>query len=100
MNATWMHIPTPTGQTTVNDLDVSATRLFTNRMKLGEFNPDATVPWLTQAQARVKSYGISPWVSSSANNAETETPDRLALARKSGDASLVPLKNGTITRKD
>ena len=35
---------------TVNDLDVSATRLFTNRMKLGEFDPDATVPWLTQAR--------------------------------------------------
>ena len=85
---------------TVNDLDVSATRLFTNRMKLGEFNPDSTVPWLTQAQARVKGYGVYPWVSSAANNAETETPDRLALARKSGDASLVLLKNATITRKD
>ena len=38
MNALGMHIPTQTGQATVNDLDVSATRLFTNRMKLGEFN--------------------------------------------------------------
>jgi beta-glucosidase len=100
MNAIGMHIPTPTGQTTVNDLDVSATRLFTNRMKLGEFNPDSTVPWLTQAQGRVKSYGVYPWVSSAANNAETQIPDRLALARKSGDASLVLLKNATITRKD
>jgi beta-glucosidase len=100
MNAIGMHITTQTGQTTVNDLDVSATRLFTNRMKLGEFNPDSTVPWLTQAQQRVKSYGVFPWVSSSANNAETETPDRLALARKAGDASLVLLKNATITRKD
>ena len=50
--------------TNVNDLDVSATRLFTNRMKLGEFNADSTVPWLTQAQSRVKSYGVYPWVSS------------------------------------
>ncbi len=100
MNAIGMHIPTPTGQTTVNDLDVSATRLFTNRMKLGEFDPDSTVPWLTQARDRVKGYGVYPWVSSSANNAETETPERLALARKSGDASLVLLKNATITRKD
>jgi beta-glucosidase len=100
MNAIGMHIPTPTGQTTVNDLDVSATRLFTNRMKLGEFNPDSTVPWLTQAQDRVKGYGVYPWVSSNANNAETETPDRLALARKSGDASYVLLKNATITAKD
>ncbi|MGZ4218556.1 MAG: glycoside hydrolase family 3 C-terminal domain-containing protein [Solirubrobacteraceae bacterium] len=100
MNAIGMHITTATGQTTVNDLDVSATRLFTNRMKLGEFNPDSTVPWLTQAQARVKSYGVYPWVSSNANNAETETPARLKLARKSGDASLVLLKNATVTRKD
>ena len=97
MNAIGMHITTPTGQTTVNDLDVSATRLFTNRMKLGEFNPDSTVPWLTQAQARVKRYGVYPWVSSNANNAETETPARLALARKSGDASLVLLKNAPVT---
>ena len=41
MSALGMHIPTQTGQATVNDLDVSATRLFTNRMKLGEFNPDS-----------------------------------------------------------
>ncbi len=100
MNAIGMHIPTATGQTTVNDLDVSATRLFANRMKLGEFNPDSTVPWLTQAQSRVKGYGVYPWVSSAANNAETETPDRLSLARTSGDASLVLLKNATVTRKD
>src|SRR6185437_1650229 len=100
MNALGMHIPTQTGQATINDLDVSATRLFTNRMKLGEFNADATVPWLAQAQARVKSYGVYPWVSSAANNAETETASRLALARKAGDASLVLLKNATITRKD
>jgi beta-glucosidase len=100
MNAIGMHIPTATGQTTVNDLDVSATRLFTNRMKLGEFNPDSTVPWLTQARDRVKRYGAYPWVSSAANNAETETSDRLALARRSGDASLVLLKNAAITRKD
>jgi beta-glucosidase len=66
MNALGMHVPTQTGQATVNDLDVSATRLFTNRMKLGEFNPDSTVPWLTQAQARVRSYGVYPWVSSAA----------------------------------
>ena len=100
MNAIGMHIPTPTGQTNVNDLDVSATRLFTNRMKLGEFNPDSAVPWLAQARDRVKGYGVYPWVSSNANNAETETPDRLALARKSGDASFVLLKNATITGKD
>ncbi len=53
---------------------MSATRLFTNRMKLGEFDPNSNVPWLTQAQARVQSYGVFPWVNSNANNAETETP--------------------------
>jgi beta-glucosidase len=100
MNAIGMHIPTQNGQVTTNDTDVSATRLFTNRMKLGEFNPDSSVPWLTQARDRLKSYGIVPWTSSPANNAETETPARLALARKSGDASLVLLKNATVTRKD
>ena len=70
MNAIGMNITTGTGLHTVNDLDVSATRLFTNRMKLGEFDPDATVPWLTQAQARVPA---GTWVNSNANNAVTET---------------------------
>lgn len=97
MNAIGLNITTPTGMTTVNNLDVSATRVFTNRMKLGEFNPDSTVPWLTQAVARDKSYGVYPW-----NNATapTETAARLALARQSADASLVLLKNATTTRKD
>jgi beta-glucosidase len=97
MNAIGMHLPTANGVTNVDDLDVSATRLFTNRMKLGEFNPDSTVPWLTEAVARDKSYGVYPWANTTA---PTETPDRLALARESGDASLVLLKNATINRKD
>jgi beta-glucosidase len=97
MNAIGMQIATPTGLTTVNDLDVSATRLFTNRMKLGEFNPNGTVPWLTQAVARDQSYGVYPW-----NNATapTQTAARLDLARRSADASLVLLKNATTTRWD
>ncbi|WP_203919079.1 glycoside hydrolase family 3 C-terminal domain-containing protein [Rugosimonospora africana] len=97
MNTVGMQIATPTGLTTVNDLDVSATRLFTNRMKLGEFNPNNTVPWLTQAAARDQSYGVYPW-----NNATapTETASRLDLARRSADASLVLLKNAATTRKD
>ncbi|HEY3088424.1 MAG TPA: glycoside hydrolase family 3 C-terminal domain-containing protein [Jatrophihabitantaceae bacterium] len=96
-NAVGMNITTPTGLMTQNDVDVSATRLFTNRMKLGEFNPDSTVPWLTQAVARDKSYGVFPW-----NNATapTETAARLDLAQRSADASLVLLKNATTTRKD
>jgi beta-glucosidase len=97
MNAVGMQITTPTGVTTVNDLDVSATRLFTNRMKLGEFDPDTTVPWLTQAVGRDQSYGVYPW-----NNATapTQTQARLDLARQSADASLVLLKNAATTRKD
>ena len=97
MNAIGMNITTPTGITTTNDLDVSATRLFTNRMKLGEFDPDNTVPWLTQAVARDKSYGVYPWNNTTA---PTETPARLDLAHRSADASLVLLNNATTTRKD
>jgi beta-glucosidase len=97
MNAIGMDITTPTGITTTNNLDVSATRLFTNRMKLGEFNPDSSVPWLTEAVARDKSYGVYPWNNTTA---PTETQARLDLARSSADASLVLLKNATTNRKD
>jgi beta-glucosidase len=38
----------------VNDLDTSAVRLFTARMETGEFDDSATVPWVTQARARVR----------------------------------------------
>jgi beta-glucosidase len=100
MNAIGMNITTGTGLHTTNDLDVSATRLFTNRMKLGEFDPNADVPYLTDAQARVQSYGVFPWVNSNANNAETETAARLALAREAGDKTIVLLKNATTTRHD
>lgn len=100
MNAIGMNLTTGTGLHTVNDLDVSATRLFTNRMKLGEFNPDADVPWYAQAIARDQSYGMYPWPNSNANNAVTETPARLSLAREAGAASIVLLKNATTTRKD
>jgi len=96
-NAIGLQVTTPTGLVTVNDLDVSATRLFTNRMKLGEFDPNATVPWLTQAVARDQSYGVYPWNNSTA---PTQTQARLDLARASADASLVLLKNAAVTRKD
>ena len=92
-----MSIPTQTGTATTNDLDAAATRLFTARMELGEFNPDSSVPWVTQARARVPQ---GTWVNSNSNNAVTETPARLALAREAGDKSLVLLKNATKTRKD
>jgi beta-glucosidase len=97
LNAIGMWIPTPNGVTNVNDLDVSATRLFTARMELGEFDPDANVPWLTQARARVPQ---GTWTNANTNLAVTETPARLALAREAADKSLVLLKNSTTTRKD
>ena len=97
MNAIGMNITTGTGLHTTNDLDVSATRLFTNRMKLGEFDSDASVPWLTQAQSRVPA---GTWTNANTNNAVTETASRLALAREAGDKTIVLLKNATTTRKD
>jgi beta-glucosidase len=92
-----MHITTPSGLATVNDIDTSLTRLFTARMKLGEFDPEANVPWITQARARVPQ---GTWVNNNTNNAVTETPERLAMAREAGDKSIVLLKNGVTTRKD
>ncbi len=74
----------------VNDLDTSVTRMMKTRMELGEFDNPANVPWVTQADARVPQ---NSWVSSNANNAETETPARLALARQAGDEAIVLLKN-------
>lgn len=97
VNAIGMHITTPNGLHTINDVDVSATRLFTARMELGEFNPDSTVPWLVAARDRVP---MGSWANSNANNAITETPERLALAREAADKSIVLLKNDTTTRKD
>ncbi len=81
-------IKTPTDTFNVNDLDTSATRLFTARMETGEFNDPTTVPWVTAARQRVPT-----WTNNNNNNAVTETPDRLALDRKAADESLVLLKN-------
>ncbi len=97
INALDMAITTPEGVATVNDLDVAATRLFTTRMELGEFDPDSNVPWVTQARAAVPQ---GTWVNNNTNNAITETPARLALAREAADKSLVLLKNQTTTLKD
>lgn len=97
LTAIGMNILTQTGIHTVNDLDVSATRLFTTRMQLGEFDPDANVPWVNAARARVPQ---GTWVNNNTNNAVTETPARLALAREAGTKSLVLLKNAATTRKD
>jgi beta-glucosidase len=66
-------------------------------MKLGEFDDQSQVPWVAQARARL---APGTWTNSDANNAVTETPERLAMARQSGDQSIVLLKNAATTNKD
>ncbi|NHC16477.1 glycoside hydrolase family 3 C-terminal domain-containing protein, partial [Motilibacter deserti] len=73
-----------------NDVDVNVTRLFTARIQLGEFDAESQVPWIAAARSRVSK---GTWVNSDANNAVTQTPARLALARKVGAESIVLLKN-------
>jgi beta-glucosidase len=85
----------PNGLFTENEMDTALVRLFTARMKLGEFDDPNLVPWVAQARARVPS-----WVNSNSNLAITETPERLAMARESGAKSIVLLKNNDTTKKD
>src|SRR4051812_43542057 len=73
-----------------NDLDAAVTRLFTARMKLGEFDDPSLVPWVGKARAAVPQ---GSWVNSDANGAVTQTPARLALAREAADKTIVLLKN-------
>src|SRR3954463_7782428 len=73
-----------------NDLDAATTRLFTARMKLGEFDDPSLVPWVGKARAAVPQ---GSWVNSEANGAVTQTPARLALAREAADKTIVLLKN-------
>jgi beta-glucosidase len=84
------HITTQTGLFTENDVDAALVRLFTARMKLGEFDKVATEPWIAAARARVPA---GSWVNSNSNNAVTETPARLAMAREVAAKSIVLLKN-------
>jgi beta-glucosidase len=86
-------IVTPTGVFTENDMDVSLVRLFTARIKLGEFDDATRVPWVARARAQVPA---GTWTNSDANNAVTETPERLAMARKAGAESIVLLKNSAV----
>ncbi|GAB3984660.1 hypothetical protein GCM10029978_094930 [Actinoallomurus acanthiterrae] len=84
------HITTQTGVFTENDVDVSLVRLFTARIRTGEFDQEDQVPWVRAARARL---APGTWVNSDANKAVTETPDRLALAQQAAEQSLVLLKN-------
>jgi beta-glucosidase len=86
-------ITTQTGLYTENDVDVSLVRLFTARMRLGEFDDESKVPWVREARKRL---APGTWVNSDANGAVTQTPERLAMARKAADESLVLLKNDAV----
>jgi beta-glucosidase len=84
------NIQTLTGTYNIGDVDTSAVRLFTARIATGEFDAESRVPWVAAARAAL---GGVTWVNSNANNAITETPQRLEQARQSADQSLVLLKN-------
>ncbi|WP_436536755.1 glycoside hydrolase family 3 C-terminal domain-containing protein [Actinoplanes sp. HUAS TT8] len=84
------HISTFTGIYNENDVDVSAVRLFTARIATGEFDAEAEVPWVAAARARL---APGTWTNTEANNAVTQTPQRLAMAREVAAESLVLLKN-------
>ncbi|WP_231121372.1 glycoside hydrolase family 3 C-terminal domain-containing protein [Motilibacter peucedani] len=89
------HIQTQTDIYNEGDVDVSAVRLFTARIETGEFDAENLVPWVQAARTRL---GGTTWVSSDANKAITETPERLAQARASADESLVLLKNSKVKK--
>ena len=90
------HIPTFTGVYNENDVDVSVVRLFTARIQTGEFDAQDEVPWVAQARQRL---APGTWTNSDANNAITETPERLAMARTVASRSIVLLKNQPIGRR-
>lgn len=90
-------IQTPTGQYNENFVDVSVARLLSTRIQLGEFDGVSEVPWIKQARDALNG---QTWVNDNANNAVTETEERLAMARAVADQSIVLLKNDTTTRQD
>ena len=79
--------PTSTTRTTSTS---SLVRLFTARIELGEFDAEDRVPWVAAARRRL---ARGTWINSDANHAVTETPQRLAMARRVADQSIVLLKN-------
>ncbi len=83
-------IVTETGTFNENDVDVALVRVFTARIETGEFDAASEVPWVQQARQRL---APGTFVNTDANQAVTETPARLAMARKVADQSIVLLKN-------
>ncbi len=89
-DAVRQHVKTPSGTYTQDYVDSSLVRLFTARIRLGEFDEPARVGWVRAARARVPA---GSWVNSDANQAITQTPQRLALAREAAQQSIVLLEN-------
>jgi beta-glucosidase len=92
-DAVGQHIVTQTDTYNEGDVDTSLVRLFAARIETGEFDNESTVPWVAKARAAL---APGTWVNSDANKAVTETPARLAEARKVGDQSIVLLKNDAV----
>lgn len=86
-------VVTELGVFTEANLDASLVRLFTARILLGEFDDPATVPWVVRARARVPA---GTWENTDANGAVTQTPERLALARRAAAESIVLLRNDPV----
>jgi beta-glucosidase len=84
------NIQTLTDTYNIGDVDTSLVRLFTARIETGEFDAESTVPWVNKARAEL---GGTTWTNSPANEAITETPQRLQQAQESADQALVLLKN-------
>jgi len=78
------------GLVSESTVDLSAWRLFTARIELGEFDAESRVPWVAAARARL---APGTWTNGEANRAVTQTADRLAMARAVADESIVLLKN-------
>ncbi|MBA8823727.1 beta-glucosidase [Saccharopolyspora lacisalsi] len=83
-------IKTQNGTYTENFMDASLVRMFTVRIKLGEFDDPNRVPWVQRARERVPR---GSWENSDANDAVTQTPERLKLAEEAASEAIVMLKN-------
>jgi beta-glucosidase len=73
----------------IGDVDTSLVRLFTARIQTGEFDAESQVPWVAAARAALD--GVT-WANDP-TTAITETPQRLQLAQRTADQSIVLLRN-------
>ncbi len=78
---------TDKGVFTEHQVDISLHRLFTARMKLGEFDRD--LPFTIEAQARIDAYKEA----NPESDLYWQTPERLALAEEVATEAVVVLQN-------